>query len=65
MSHTRTQEEINRSVVDILDQIVQEIRRIRAEKSISNLEGIHQEVRKLVAYLRQTESNTVAPIDIR
>lgn len=55
-----TQAEINQSVADILDQMAQEMLRVRQGKSLSNLEGIHQSVGRLVKYLRQTEKPSVS-----
>jgi len=49
------QREFNQQIVDILDQMVQEIERQRAGKTLSNLEGIRHSVRKLINKLAKDE----------
>jgi hypothetical protein len=53
------QREFNQQVVDILDQMVQEIERQRAGKTLSNLEGIRHSVYKLVNKLAKDEPRRI------
>lgn len=56
MSHTEfDQRTFNRQVADVLSQLVQEVSRIRTNKSLSNLNGISLTVEKIVESLVRDE----------
>lgn len=49
------QRTFNRQVADVLSQLVQEVSRIRTNKSLSNLNGISLTVEKIVESLVRDE----------
>ena len=56
------QMEFNRKIVDILDQIGQEIKRIREEKELSNLAGIRDDIWHLVRVMEKEEGLNPQPV---
>lgn len=54
----------NQQVVDVLDQMLQELRRQREGKTLSNIGGIHDQVLRLVSILNIAQVNRPHPLQI-
>ena len=62
---TFDQQAFNQQVVDVLDQLVQELERQRAGKTLSNMAGIKQGILQLINNISRAEKLNVVPLDIR
>lgn len=58
------QQRFNQQIVDVLDQLVQELDRQRAGKTLSNLAGIKQSILQMVKNVEREEALNPRPANL-